>query len=128
MVTMLNPKEYKEQPVPEVGKEYHTFDDGKVKPNRHSIITITDVIPSTEFKNSTIISVQEHEVQSCYWLYAEETDYFVIGTYDKEELEYFVRTKEGGWFSLGFFAARLDIDGSLYNNMVEFFGEDCLND
>lgn len=53
MVTVLNPKEYKEQPVPEVGKEYHTFDDGKIKPSRHSIVTITDVVPFNEFRDST---------------------------------------------------------------------------
>lgn len=30
MVIVLNPKEYKEQPIAEVGKEYHIFDDGLV--------------------------------------------------------------------------------------------------
>ncbi len=123
MVTLLNPKEYKQQPVPEVGKEYHTFDDGKISPSRHSITTITEVIPFSEFKDTDVLEIWHLEVEDCYWLYATETDYFVKAEYD-DEMVYFVRTKDGGWFSLGFFGARLDIDGSLYNNMIEQFGEE----
>ena len=121
-ITLINPTPYKEQPVPEVGKEYHTFDDGKVKPSRHSIVKIVEVIPYNEFRNSTILSDWRDEVQSCDWLYAEETDCFVVGEYD-DEVSYFVRTKDGGWFSIGFFGSRLDIDGSLYQKMTEWFGE-----
>jgi hypothetical protein len=126
-ITLLNTKPYKEQPVPEVGKEYHTFDDGKIKPSRHSITTITKVIPFNKCNDNELMSDWADEVTECYWLYANETDYFVEGRYD-DETNYFVRTKDGGWFSLGFFGARLDIDGSLYNSMIEQFGEDCLND
>jgi hypothetical protein len=65
----------------------------------------------------------------CYWLYAPETDYFIKAEYDdEEEPAYFVRTKDGGWFSLGFFGARLDTDGSLYSKMIELFGKECLCD
>lgn len=125
MVTVLNARPYKEQPVPEVGKEYHVFDDGKIKPSRHSIVTITSIIPFTECKDDALMSIWADEVTDCYWLYANETDYFVEGKYDDEdEPSYFVRTKDGGWFSLGFFGSRLDIDGSLYSNMIEQFGEE----
>lgn len=123
MVTVLNPKEYKEQPVPEVGKEYHTFDDGKIKPSRHSIVRVTEVVPFAEVNHEAFLEEWRQEVMDCYWLYAKETDYFVKAEYD-DETNYFVRTKDGGWFSLGFFGARLDIDGSLYNNMIEQFGEE----
>ena len=129
MVTVLNARPYKEQPVPEVGKEYHTFDDGKIKPSRHSIVTITSIIPFTECKDDALMSIWTDEVTDCYWLYANETDYFVEGKYDDEdESSYFVRAKDGGWFSLGWIGARLDVDGSLYSKMLEWFGEDCLND
>jgi hypothetical protein len=37
------------------------------------------------------------------------------------EPQYFVRTKDGGWFSLGWFGSRLDIDGSLYEKMKEWY-------
>jgi hypothetical protein len=71
------------------------------------------------------MSIWTDEVTDCYWLYANETDYFVEGKYDDEdEPSYFVRTKDGGWFSLGWIGARLDIDGSLYNKMIEQFGEE----
>lgn len=122
MVTVLNPNPYKEQPVPEVGKEYHVFDDGKIKPSRHSIVTITEVIPFKECDDNKLVSDWAEEITECYWLYANETDYFVKGKYDDEE-GVFVRTTDGGWFSLGFFGARLDIDGSLYTNMIKEYGE-----
>ena len=119
MITLLNPKEYKEQPVPEVGKEYHTFDDGKIKPSRHGIVRVTKVIPFAEFTQEGIMEEWRQEVMDCYWLYATETDYFVEARYDDEpedeEPSYFVRTTDGGWFSLGWFGARLDIDGSLFS-------------
>ena len=45
--------------------------------------------------------------------------------YDENPL-YFVRTEDGGWFSLdypgGWMGARLDIDGSLYNEMLKWSG------
>ena len=130
MVTILNPKPYKEQPVPEVDKEYHVFDDGKIKPSRHGIVRVTNVIPFAEFTQEDIMEEWRQEVMDCYWLYATETDYFVEARYDDEpedeEPSYFVRTTDGGWFSLGWFGARLDIDGSLYSKMLEWFGEDCL--
>lgn len=124
-VIILNSKEYREQPVPEVGKEYHTFDDGKTNPSRHSITKITEVIPFIACKDTALLEAWKIEVECSYWLYANETDYFVKAEYnDKDEPSYFVRTKDGGWFSLGFFGARLDIDGSLYNKMLEWFGEE----
>lgn len=125
MITVLNTRPYKEQPVPEVLREYHVFDDGKIRPNRHGIVRITKVIPFKECTDNVLMSVWAQEVTDCYWLYANETDYFVEAKYeDDPEAAYFVRTKDGGWFSLGFFGARLDIDGSLYNNMIEQFGEE----
>jgi hypothetical protein len=123
-VIILNKQEYKRQPVPEVGKEYHIFDDGKIRPSRHSITTIAEVIPFDEFKDEEILEAWKDEVESCYWLFAPETDYFVRTTFEKDEDSYFVRTKHGGWFSLGFFGAQLDIDGSLYNKMIEWYGEE----
>lgn len=130
MVTILNPKPYKEQPVPEAGKEYHVFDDGKIKPSRHGIVRVTKVIPFKDCDDNSLMSSWAEEVTECYWLYANETDYFVEARYDDEpedeEPTYFVRTTDGGWFSLGFFAARLDIDGSLYQKMIDWFGKESV--
>lgn len=121
-ITIINKTPYKEQPVPEVGKEYHTFDDGKINPNRHSITTIVEVIPFKE-ANTEVLEAWCKDVAECHWLYASKTDYFIKAEYT-DETAHFVRTKDGGWFSLGFFGARLDVDGSLYNKMIEQFGEE----
>ena len=38
------------KPVPEVGKRYHCFDDGKVRFSRHFIITVDEVLGHQQFK------------------------------------------------------------------------------
>ncbi len=116
-VIRLGADRYIPQPVPEVGKEYHAFDDGKIKPSRHSITTITEIIPF-EKADKELLETWRNEVKECYWLYATETDYFVKAEWD-DEASYFVRTTDGGWFSLGWFGSRLDIDGSLYRDMLK---------
>lgn len=121
-ITILNSKEYKERPVPEVGKEYHIFDDGKIKPSRHYTAKITKLIPFAEaYEITDIYNMWKDDVENCGWLYAKVTDYFVKATATcSEEPQYFVRTRDGGWFSLGWWGARLDIDGSLYEQMQEY--------
>lgn len=127
-VTVINTTPYNLQPVPEVGKEYHIFDDGKIKPSRHYTAKILEVIPFKECNNKVLLETWAMEVQACEWLYATATDYFVKAEsdFDKNPL-YFVRTLDGGWFSIDFpgywMGARLDIDGSLYNKMIENYGE-----
>lgn len=124
-ITILNNKEYIEQPVPEVGKEYHIFDDGKIRPSRHYISKILEVIPFAECKDNAIVSDWAEEVTECYWLYADTTDYFIKASATcTDKPLYFVRTKDGGWYSLGWWGARLDIDDSLYKDMIKWFGKE----
>ena len=124
-VTCINLTPYKLQPVPEVGKEYKAFDDGKIRPSRLEHVKIVEVIPFKECQDNELISNWTVEVTDCYWLYAQETDYFI-----KAETEvysdpcYFVRTVDGGWFSLGWWGSRLDADGSLYEKMIENYGKE----
>jgi hypothetical protein len=68
--------------------------------------------------NSENYSLQwETEKKDCHWIYADKTDFF-IKTWNGEELEYFVRTKDGGWFSMGYMnSGRLDVDGSLTKSL-----------
>ena len=124
-ITILNTTQYKEHPIPEVGEEYHTFDDGKIKPSRHSIARVTEVIPFAEVNHEALLEEWRQEVMDCYWLYATETDYFAMADDpdDDEEPMYFVRTQDGGWFSIGFWGGRLDINGHLYAAMVQEYGE-----
>lgn len=126
-VIMLNGKKYKKQPVPEVGKEYHIFNDGKISPSRHSVITIAEAVPFKDCTDEKLLDCWRGEVKNCYWLYATETDYLVRGTFeDGEDADcWFVRTTDGGWFSLDYTdwltASRLDINGSLYQEMLRRF-------
>jgi hypothetical protein len=106
--------------VPILGKKYNYFDDGKIKPSRRMEVIITGVIPFDEIDLETLNDWKE-EVEECDWLYAKETDFFIKGDLkvfdDKIEKIIFVRTTNNseGWFSLGYWAGRLDIDGSLNN-------------
>ena len=119
-VTIINTTPYKLQPVPEVGKEYHAFDDGKIKPSRLEQVKIVEVIPFNEYTGQELPKIWKREVEECYWLYAEETDYFVKAYNESSaDNQWFVRTKDGGWFSMGWFGSRLDVDGELYKKMKE---------
>ena len=99
-ITIINAKPYKEQPIPEVGKEYHVFDDGKINPLRHSLTTIIDVIPfGDEDFETDVLDAWLIEKEECDWLYAKETDFFVKAMGERDaEPQYFVRTTDGGWF------------------------------
>lgn len=107
--------------IPVVGGTYKYFDDGKVKDSRMFDVTITELIPFSAIDENTL-SAWKQEVRECSWLYAKETDYFVLGDlqkYDEVEKVVFVRTLNGGWFSIGWWSGRLDIDGSLYEVLTE---------
>lgn len=118
------------QPVPEVGKEYHIFDDGKISPGRHYIAKVVEIIPSEDAKDITgLLEIWKREKSECNWLFAESTDYFVRAKSDSYDLNslYFVRTKDGGWFSIDYpscwMGARLDIDGKLYKEMRAIYDQ-----
>lgn len=105
--------------VPVVGKEYSYFDDGKINESRHDIATITEVIPykdiDTQTKTEWVV-----EFNNCHWLYSKNTDYFIKSHLINANVDVvFVRTKDGGWFSLGWWGGRLDIDGKLLKIMNE---------
>ena len=59
-------------------------------------------------------------------MYAQETDYFVKANYLHPDIgaQWFVRTEDGGWFSIGWWGSRLDVDGSLYEKMIENYGKE----
>jgi len=99
--------------IPEINKEYDYFDDGKINPSRHDKVTITELVRFNKIDKEIKANWQE-EVEQCHWLYNKETDYFVKGRLkETKEDVIFVRTLDNGWFSLGWWAGRLDTDGSL---------------
>lgn len=111
-------------PLPEVGKTYRIFDDGKINNTRMYNVTIEEII-KFEDAPKDIIRVWEKEHRTFSYLYSGTTDYFVMGKthecYSERPL-YFVRTVDGGWFSIDYQcswqSARLDVDGSLYKRMT----------
>lgn len=122
-VTCINLKPYERQDVPEVNKEYHTFDDGKISPSRHAITKVLEVIPF-EIAEPWLVESWKKNVEECYWLYDKETDYFIKTEFeDEEDPSYFVRTTDGGWFSIGWWGARLDVTGKLYEDMLKWLEE-----
>lgn len=134
------------KPIPEVGQFYHFFDDGKTSPSRHYICKCERVITPEEAKNIMVnipgenstqdnpytdtLSLYDHwhnnEMPFCHWLYATETDYFVecsCPNYDENNL-WFVRTKDGGWFSMNIQSSwqsgRLDVDGTIFDDIIQY--------
>jgi len=92
-----------------IGYHYDYFDDGKIKESRRADCTVIEKIPFSDIDKETL-SIWKNEVETCYWLYAKNTDFFIkaiINYEDEPETVYFVRTKDGGWFSLGLWAGRL---------------------
>lgn len=108
----------------ELGKTYDYFDDGKINESRRLPVIITNITPFKDIDKDTLNEWQK-EVEQCDFLYAKETDYFIFGElqtkdFFKEpvcERVVFVRTINHGWFSLGFWAGRLDIDGKLKESL-----------
>ena len=78
--------------IPEIGKRYHFFEDGKSGPSRHFIVEITRIIPIEEITDEELLDTYRWEIDECDWLYSPETDFFVYGrkvlvdnTLDKED-------------------------------------------
>lgn len=125
--TKMNPI----MPEPEVGKIYHGFDDGKIRLSRLIDWKITKRIDLDHDKVSKhLIQVLQRDIKECHWLFdTEQTIIFHAkavdenGKYDKQVGTcYFIRTKEGGWFSAYanmFFWCELDVDNRWYNDLIK---------
>ncbi len=108
--------------LPIIGKTYDYFDDGKIKPSRRDKVKILGIFDFFS-AHPDIVEDWSDEVLEYDWLYATETDYFIIGFLEEvQERVTFVRDVDGGWCSLGYWGGRLDIDGSLWNKVKEYFG------
>lgn len=100
--------------IPKIGQRYNCFDDGKITHNRLYTVDVKKVIPFNEIDEITL-KEWEKQVEECDWLFAKETDYFIKTENGEDGDAVFVRTLNGGWFSIGCFmnSGRLDVDGKL---------------
>lgn len=89
--------------LPELYKKYDCYDDGKITEFRKYQVLITDIIPFNK-ADKDLVKIWKIAVKDYYWLFAEETDYFIFAvSYEwwYPQVEIFVRTIDGGWFGLG---------------------------
>lgn len=113
--------------VPEKGKTYHFFDDGKIGFSRHYLATVEKVVPMkyVRKKMRRLYIAWVHAAISCYWVYAAKSDYAVkcsIEKFDDNPI-WFFRTKNGGWFSIDYpnfwMSGELDITGEFFKSCLE---------
>lgn len=111
------------EPVPEVGKKYHCFDDGKIRFSRHFIIQVDEVLGFIQFRKKypELFEQYVERVKESYWLFSTHSDKFII-THNVENgmPGAYVRTKQGGWFGTGHWwnSATLDVTEKLWENLV----------
>lgn len=107
--------------IPILGKTYNHYDDGIINEIHKYDSTITEIIPFDEI-DEDIFFLWEAELKESNNLYNTKTDYFIkanLKINDTVTIEtiyvkiIYVRDQFDGWFSLGFWAGRLDIDGQL---------------
>ena len=113
--------------VPEVGKTYNCFDDGKISYSSLYTVDVVRVIPFDECSDEEKYEWEEKSSE-CNWLFASKTDYLVLTENGEDGDAIFARTIDGGWFSLGWFmnSGRLDIDGALTKWLEETYPENKL--
>lgn len=133
--------------LPIIGKKYPFFDDGKVSFSRLYIATVKRIIPFEELENTmvdapnkewregwgedpslkpeSLLTLWQEDVEHLNWIFNTKTDYIVEAEVkdDIVETQYFARTKNYGWFSLGCgrcdVGGRLDVDLEYIKNLEE---------
>lgn len=86
--------------LPEIGKIYKFYDDGKITYSRQYRCKIINVIPYDNVSDK--IKEQYKTLVNHYnWIFFSHTDYFIIGKVEDGIIEdqVFMRTLKGNWFS-----------------------------
>lgn len=106
------------QPIPEVGKQYWFFDDGKITHSRLYQATVLEVLDEDKVPENIKEKIKENRA-NCDWIYSPFTDKVIrcsIKDYDDNDI-WFIRTKDDGWFSIDvnsfWQSGTLDVDGHL---------------
>ena len=127
--TVLYDNKKQLQPIPEVGKRYHCFDDGKIRFSRDYVMKVKEVLNYMEFKRKypKLFKTYVIEAKQHYWIYSRRTDKFIVLEPEENRTEYnnieiAVRTKDGGWFTFSNSAlccGTLDVTGELWDDLVK---------
>lgn len=130
--------------IPEVGKEYYFFDDGKTSPSRCYKAKVLREIPWEEGEEvvvdkydydleqtipTSLQDIYKEESEEHDWIFSREPTPFLecsIPGYDKNTV-FFGRTKDGGWFSFDIQSrwqgGRLDVTGEIFKDAKEYFNK-----
>ena len=108
--------------LPILGKTYNHYDDGKIKESRLMKSVVTGI---SEFNDKLLSQEDKEDIVECGFLYSENTDYVIEADLYTDEDDIvkvrYVRTLDGSWFSLGWWAGLLDVDNSLTVNLKEYY-------
>lgn len=104
--------------TPEIYKKYNVFDNGIISYNRIYSVYVVDVIPFSEIHDKILI-LWNYQKKECDWIYSQNTDFFIEARDKYNNMEIFVRTLDGGWFSIGDYLScgELDVDGELIKKL-----------
>ena len=121
--------------IPEVGKVYKFYDDGKVGSSRRYWAKVKKVLDIEETKNILVsiydeddwvkvplYDVIQEEIRHCDWLYSKEQKEVIccaIPAYDCNDI-WVIRDKTGGWFSINvqnsWQGGQLDVDNDYFDD------------
>lgn len=129
--------------LPEVGKKYWHYDDGKIRPSRQETVVINKILPFSEISEELRNKISK-EIEEYDWIYNNIDDYFDTNNYiifatnldmighpwDKgdEEIIYLLDKKDK-WYGFGvncyWNQGQLDVDGKLTEEMLKYNNYKC---
>lgn len=122
--------------LPQMGKLYWHYDDGKITPSRQEKVQIIKVVPYSQVSKEDRLLIQ-NEIEDHKYLYNDFPSHVVYGinlsmmdfpwkTEDSEII--YLPTTRGGWFGFGktcdWNCGDLDIDGKLTQQINDYDGFD----
>ena len=123
--------------LPEEGKLYWHYDDGKVRPSRQEKVKVLKVVPYSEVSKEIRERINK-EIKECDWLYNDVISHVVFASnlnmigYPWNEHDHeiiYLPSKRDGWYGFGvncyWNQGRLDIDGKLTESIQFYFYKCC---
>ena len=113
-------------PLPEIGKTYFAYDDGKIRVTREYQVKVLDILTYKQLPKEIKRLWRQRAIES-YWLFSPKSDYFIKAVrleVDNGKEQYFARTHGNTWFGVSNtgdwdYCGELDTDGSLYKQAHE---------